>query len=126
MNPAIKMCVHNYAWTGYPSAFFAEQIPTVVVGQEQAELFNRDPLNLNYMDYATVIKSTEAAMNFAYRATGTRKVIIFDGAMGGINVSEPLAELLTRKAPAVSERVDNELLPKWLRQRGVDMSVLGK
>ncbi|TYL07618.1 hypothetical protein MTAT_28400 [Moorella thermoacetica] len=44
--------------------------------------------------------------------------------MGGINVSEPLAELLTRKAPAVSERVDNELLPKWLRQRGVDMSVL--
>ncbi|AOQ22907.1 hypothetical protein Maut_00432 [Moorella thermoacetica] len=126
VNPAIKMCVHNYAWTGYPSAFFAEQIPTVVVGQEQAELFNRDPLNLNYMDYATVIKSTEAAMNFAYRATGTRKVIIFDGAMGGINVSEPLAELLTRKAPAVSERVDNELLPKWLRQRGVDMSVLGK
>ncbi|AKX94579.1 hypothetical protein MOTHE_c17870 [Moorella thermoacetica] len=124
VNPAIKMCVHNYAWTGYPSAFFAEQIPTVVVGQEQAELFNRDPLNLNYMDYATVIKSTEAAMNFAYRATGTRKVIIFDGAMGGINVSEPLAELLTRKAPAVSERVDNELLPKWLRQRGVDMSVL--
>ncbi|GAF24916.1 exonuclease VII, large subunit [Moorella thermoacetica Y72] len=124
VNPAIKMCVHNYAWTGYPSAFFAEQIPTVVVGQEQAELFNRDPLNLNYMDYATVIKSTEAAMNFAYRATGTRKVIIFDGAMGGINVSEPLAELLTRKAPAVSERVDNELLPKWLRQRGVDMAVL--
>ncbi|APC08978.1 hypothetical protein [Neomoorella thermoacetica] len=126
VNPAIKMCVHNYAWTGYPSAFFAEQIPTVVVGQEQAELFNRDPLNLNYMDYATVIKSTEAAMNFAYRATGTRKVIIFDGAMGGINVSEPLAELLTRKAPAVSERVDNELLPKWLRQRGVDLSVLNK
>ena len=124
VNPAIKMCVHNYAWTGYPSAFFAEQIPTVVVGQEQADLFNRDPLNLNYMDYATVIKSSEAAMNFAYRATGTRKVIIFDGAMGGINVSEPLAELLARKAPAVSERVDNELLPKWLRQRGVDMSVL--
>lgn len=124
VNPAIKMCVHNYAWTGYPSAFFAEQIPTVVVGQEQAELFNRDPLNLNYMDYATVIKSTEAAMNFAYRATGTRKVIIFDGAMGGINVSEPLAELLLKKAPAVSERVDNELLPKWLRQRGVDMAVL--
>ncbi|MDK2895528.1 MAG: hypothetical protein PWQ98_1655, partial [Moorella sp. (in: firmicutes)] len=25
-----------------------------------------------------------------------------------------------------SERVENELLPKWLRQRGVDMSVLRK
>jgi hypothetical protein len=124
INPAIRMCVHNYAWTGYPSAFFAEQIPTLVVGQEQADLFDRDPLNPNYMDYATVIRSTEAAMNFAYRATGTQKVIIFDGAMGGINVSEPLAELLEAKAPEVSDRVDHELLPKWLRQRGVDLSVL--
>lgn len=126
INPAIKMCVHNYAWTGYPSAFFAEHIPTVVVGNEQAELFNRDPLNIPYMDYATVIKSTEAAMNFAYKATGTRKVIIFDGAMAGINVSEPLAELLIKKASEVSKRVDDELLPKWLRQRGVDISVLNK
>jgi hypothetical protein len=65
-------------------------------------------------------------MEFAYKTTGTRKVIIFDGAMGGINVSEPMAELLLKKAPAVSERVENELLPKWLRQRGIDMSVLRK
>ena len=36
VNPAIKMCVHNYAWGGYPSAFFSEQIPTLVVGGEQA------------------------------------------------------------------------------------------
>ncbi|WP_406676594.1 hypothetical protein [Moorella sp. ACPs] len=124
VNPAIKMCVHNYAWTGYPSAFFSEHIPTVVVGQEQADLFNRDPQNLTYMKHAVVAESTEAAMEFAYKATGTRKVLIFDGAMGGINVSEPLAELLLKKAPAVSERVENELLPKWLRQRGVDMSHL--
>lgn len=126
MNPAIKMCVHNYAWTGYPSAFFSEHIPTVVVGNEQVELFDRDPLNLNYMDFAAMVKSTEAAMNFAYQATGTNKVIIFDGAMSGINVSEPLAELFTKKAPEVSEKVDNILLPKWLRQRGVDLSVLNK
>jgi hypothetical protein len=126
VNPAIKMCVHNYAWTGYPSAFFSEHIPTVVVGQEQADLFNRDPQNLTYMKHAVVAETTEAAMEFAYKTTGTRKVIIFDGAMGGINVSEPMAELLLKKAPAVSERVENELLPKWLRQRGVDMSVLRK
>lgn len=119
MNPAIKMCVHNYAWTGYPSAFFSEHIPTVVVGQEQADLFNRDPQNLTYMKHALVAETTEAAMEFAYKVTGTRKVLVFDGAMGGINVSEPLAELLLQKAPVVSERVENELLPKWLRQRGV-------
>ncbi|MCG0276758.1 MAG: hypothetical protein L5655_11525 [Thermosediminibacteraceae bacterium] len=126
LNPAIKMCVHNYAWTGYPSAFFSEHIPTVVVGYEQAELFNRDPQNLNYMKHAVVAETTEAAMEFAYRVTGTRKVLIFDGAIGGINVSEPLAEFLLKKAPEVNERVESELLPKWLRQRGVDLLELKK
>lgn len=119
LNPAIKMCVHNYAWTGYPSAFFSEHIPTVVVGREQAELFNRDPQNLTYMKHSVVAETLEGAMEFAYKAAGTRKVLIFDGAMGGINLSEPLAEFLLKKAPAVSRRVEEELLPKWLRQRGV-------
>lgn len=126
LNPAIKMCVHNYAWTGYPSAFFSQHIPTVVVGREQGDLFDKDPLNMKYMDYAVTVKTTEAAMDFAYKTTGTDKVIIFDGAMGGMNVSESLAELLIEKAPIVSERVDKELLPKWFKQRGVDISLLKK
>lgn len=121
VNRAIKMCVQNYAWTGYPSAFFSEHIPTIVVGQEQAELFSRDPQNLTYMDHAMVAESTESAMEFAYKTTGTRKVVIFDGAVGGINVSESLAEELLQKAPAVSAKVDEILLPKWLRQRGIEL-----
>ncbi|MCS7233146.1 MAG: hypothetical protein N3C62_00070 [Synergistetes bacterium] len=123
VNPAIKMCVHNYAWIGYPSVFFSEHIPTIVVGREQADLFNRDPQNLNYMKHALIADDLETAMEFAYRVTGTRKVLIFDGAIGGINVSEPLAEYLLKKAPEVNERVENELLPKWLRQRGVDLRI---
>lgn len=119
VNPAIKMVVHNYAWGGYPSAFFAEHIPTVVVGQEQAELFNSDPQNLQYMQYATVAEDLDAAMHFAYKSAKTDKVIVFDGAMGGINVSSSLADLLLARAAAVSDKVDNELMPKWLRQRGV-------
>ena len=126
LNPAIKMCVHNYSWTGYPSAFFSEHIPTVVVGAEQAKMFDMEPMNIKYMDHAVVAKTTEGAMNFAYNATGTDKVIIFDGAMGGLNCSRSLAELLIAKAPEVSERVEKELMPKWFRQRGVDMSVLNK
>lgn len=126
LNPAIKMCIHNYAWTGYPSAFFSEHIPTVVVGQEQADLFDTEPMNIKYMDYAVTAKTTEAAMDFAYKTTGTDKVIIFDGAMGGLNCSESLAELMIEKAPEVSKLVDNELLPKWFRQRGVDMSILNR
>ena len=126
MNPAIKMCVHNYAWTGYPSAFFSEHIPTVVVGAEQAKLFDTEPMNIKYMDHAVIAKTTEGAMEFAYKMTGTDKVIIFDGAMGGLNCSESMAELLIDRAPAVGERVEKELLPKWFRQRGVDVSVLEK
>jgi hypothetical protein len=46
--------------------------------------------------------------------------------MGGLNCSETLADLLIERAPAVSERVEKELLPKWLRQRGVDVTILEK
>ncbi len=126
LNPAIKMCVHNYSWTGYPSAFFSEHIPTVVVGAEQAKLFDTEPMNIKYMDHAVIAKTTEGAMEFAYNTTGTDKVIIFDGAMGGLNCSESLARELIEKAPAVSKEVDEVLMPKWFRQRGVDMSVLEK
>ena len=119
MNPAIKMCVHNYAWTGYPSAFFSEHMPTVIVGDAQAELFDRDPQNLDYTKHATIARSTEAAMAFAKKVTGTEKILVFDGAMGGINLSAPLADLLLAKAPEVSRRVDEVLLPKWLKQRGI-------
>ena len=126
LNPAIKMCVHNYAWTGYPSAFFSKHIPTVVVGKEQGELFDRDSMNLEYMDYATTIKTLEGAMQFAYQTTNSDKVIIFDAAMGGINVSESMAKLLIEKAPIVSKKVDKVLLPKWLKQRGVDVSIFDR
>ena len=119
LNKAIKMCVHSYAWTGYPSAFFSEHIPTVVVGQQQADLFNRDPQNLNYMKHAVLSESTQSAMDFARNTTGAEKVLIFDGAPGGINLSPPLRDLLLARAPEVNRRVEEELIPKWLKQRGV-------
>ncbi|MBU4275829.1 MAG: hypothetical protein KKC30_03705 [Proteobacteria bacterium] len=124
VNPAIKTVVHNYAWVGYPSVFFAEKSPTIVVGKQQAELFDRDPMNLNYMKHALLADNLDGAMDFAYHTTSTRKVILFDGAAGGLNVSEPLAEHLYKVAPGVMERVEQKLLPKWLAQRNVDPALL--
>jgi hypothetical protein len=124
VNPAIKMVVHNYAWTGYPATFFAEHTPTVMVGREQAELFNRDPMNLNYMKHALLAENLPAALGFAYRTTGTDKVIVFDGATGGMNLSRPLADQLRKAAPRVSDRVDKVLMPKWLSQRNVNLEAL--
>ena len=126
VNPAIKTVVHNYAWTGYPAVFFAEQTPTIMVGREQAEHFNRDPMNLNYMKHAVLAESLDSAMEFAYRTTKTDKVIIFDGATGGINGSRSLVHQLRNAAPKVNERVAKDLMPKWLAQRDIDIKLLEK
>jgi len=124
VNPAIKTVVHNYAWIGYPAVFFAEKTPTIMVGQDQARLFNRDPMNLNYMKHALLADSLDSAMAFAKRTSGTDKIIIFDGASGGLNVSRPLAEHLLKAAPEVMRRVEKELLPKWIAQRSVDPALV--
>lgn len=120
LNQAIKGVVHNYAWGGYPSAFFAEHIPTIVVGIEQAELLRQDPQNYSYMNYALNAENLDAALKFV-RGFGTENIIVFDGALGGVNVSESLAELLSKQAGAVSDEVDNLLLPKWMKQRGLEL-----
>ncbi len=124
INPALKCVVNNYSLGGYPGEFFSKAIPTIVVGKEQAEFFYRDSLMQAYMERALVAESLDAAMDFAYKITGTDKVIIFDNATGGINVSESLAKLLTDKAPEISRMVEKEFYPKWLRQRGITEDIL--
>ncbi len=126
VNPAIRMVVHNYAWTGYPAVFFAQQTPTIMVGREQAAHFDRDPMNLGYMQHALLADNLDQAMSFAYRVTGTDKVMVFDGATAGINVSRTLADHLRAAAPGVSDKVDRELLQKWLAQREVDLELVRK
>lgn len=120
VNPAIKVVVHNYAWGGYPSVFFSDQVPTIIVGREQADLFDRDPQNLNYSKHALLAEDLHTAVEFAKRVAGTDKIMAFDGASGALNVSRSLGEHLLQKAPLVSRRVNGELLPKWLKQRGID------
>ena len=80
INPALKMVVNNYSLGGIPGEFFSKTVPTVVVGKEQAELFRRDPSMQAYMNKALLADNLDAAMDFAYKATGTDKVIIFDNA----------------------------------------------
>ena len=126
LNKAIKVIVHNYAWGGYPSAFCTEHIPTIIVRREQADLLSRDPQNLKYASHAVIADTLDSAMEFAQKITEIDKIIIFDGAVGGLNVSKSLAETLIKNAPEVSEKVDNILLPKWFKQRNIDLSILKK
>jgi len=119
INPAMRAVINNYSFKGYPSAFFAEQTPTIVVGNEMANLFDYCPQNPEYMKHAVVSKDLESAVKFAKTIADTDQIIVFDGAEGGINVSESLAELMTSKANEVSEEVKQVLMPKWLKQRNI-------
>lgn len=117
-NPDIKALIVNYCLKGYPGTFFAQQLPTLVVGA-QANLLRGCVQNLTFMDYAIQVENLKKAVEFARRFAGTDCVLAFDGAAGGLNVSLSLAERVLRLAPEVSEKVDRELMPRWLTQRGL-------
>jgi len=119
INPAIGAVVNNYSFKGYPSTFFAEHTPTIVVGQEMARLFELCEQNPEYMSHAVIAKDLDNAMNFAKKIAKTDNVIVFDGAQGGLNVSESLREFLLEKADQVKKEVEEILMPKWLKQRGI-------
>ncbi len=118
-NPAIKALIINYASKGYPSTFFAQQLPTFVIGA-QADLLQGCEQNTQFMDFAIRVKDLPLAVDFAKRITGTKNILIFDGAVGGFNVSEPLAQEIKSLAPEVIREVDKVLMPKWLKQRGIN------
>jgi hypothetical protein len=119
-NPAIKAVVINYVWKGYPSVFWSKHFPIIVVGEWHKKLFDEDPQNIEFMKYVkAIVPDFDSAIKIAYEIAKTDKIIIFDGVAGGFNVSKSLAELLIKEAPKVSKEVDEELLPKWLRQRGM-------
>jgi hypothetical protein len=120
LNPAIKALVINYAWGGYPSVFWGKHIPTIVVGEDQANVFKRDPQNVEFMKHAVKAENLDAAINFAEKIAGTDKILIFDGAPEALNVSKSLAEYLIERAPRIDGKVENELIPKWCKQRGIE------
>jgi hypothetical protein len=118
-NPAIKVLIINYCSKGYPSTFFAQQIPTLVIGP-QADLMQSCEQNTLFMDFAVRVEDLAKTVSFARGITNIDKVLIFDGAVGGFNLSESVAEEMHRLAPEVNREVDEVLMPMWLKQRGVD------
>lgn len=126
INPAIKMIINNYSFKGFPSTFFAQQVPTIVVGEKMAKLFDHCPQNPEYMVHALKADNLKAAIKFAYHATGTRNVIIYDGAKGGMNASTSLIRFLLESALGVEEEVEKKFLPKWLSQRGLGAEILDR
>ena len=120
VNPAIRAMVMNHFWTGVPHMELANACPMILVGREMTELVAEDCMNLEMIDSVVTAESLPSAIKFAKRLAQTDKVIAFDGAYRAITCSEPLAEHLIARAPVANQRVEGELMPKWLRQRGFD------
>jgi len=121
LNPAVKWIVNNYCYIGYPSTFFAQHLPMVVVGQALVDLIKSCPQNPGFMGYSVMAEDLKNAVEFVSRASGTADFIVFDGAIGGFNLSQSLADLLRSKAVHVEEEVENHLLPMWCQQRGLSL-----
>jgi hypothetical protein len=119
VNPAIKATVSNQSWPGI-SLLGLGFSPVIMVGEDQAGLWKADHSNPLIGAVAKVAPDLNNAMEMAYDIAKTDKVIIFDGNFGHINCSPSMAALLKAKAPDVSKKVEEELLPMWLKQRGMD------
>jgi len=113
-NPAVKALVINYMWK---QAFAMQGVPTISAKPSVAKLFRRRAVTDIYPE-----ETLHDAMEKAYEVAGTRKVMVFDGTYGAINCTADLAAELKEKAPHVATQVDEELLPKWMRQRGLEMT----
>ena len=117
---AIRALVMNHFWTGVPQMELANACPMILVGRDMTRLVAEDCMNIGMVDKAVTAESLPSAVSFAKRIAQTDKVIAFDGAYGAITCSESLAEHLIAKAHIANQRVEEELMPKWLRQRGFD------
>jgi hypothetical protein len=114
LNPAVKALVVNHTWRE-AFAGLAMVYPAFIAGHEVAR-----GLPHRVVNHATIAQDLGEALNLACRHSGTDKVIVFDGSYGSINLSPALGEFLIDKAQGVARKVDQELLPKWLKQRGID------
>jgi hypothetical protein len=106
----VKAVVLNYAW----KLFMAHDLTiaaSAAVGKDARRVHaDRD---------VVVAEDLADAMRIAVERTGTERGIVFDGSYGAINMTREMAEYLLAHAPEVARRVDEELLPKWLRQRNL-------
>ena len=91
LNPAIRALIINYCSKGFPCVSFAQQLPTLVVGP-QADFLRSCEQNSTFMDYALEAENLKKAVDMARRFARTENILVFDGAIAGFNVSEPLAE----------------------------------
>jgi hypothetical protein len=122
----IKALVLNHALIGLTVLALPMIYPTVIADRAMAEVMARDFANADFLEYAEVAEDLFQAVEMAReRAAGSNNLMCFDGSYGAINLTPSMGEQLLANAPECSRAVDDELLPKYLKQRGLDPVALG-
>jgi hypothetical protein len=122
----IRSLVLNQALIGLTVLSLPMVYPTIIANKDMAEAMARDFANPSFLDLAEVADNLFDAVEMAReRADGSNNLICFDGSYGAINLTPSMGEQLLANAPECSRLVDEELLPKYLKQRGLDPVALG-
>lgn len=111
----VMAIVVNYAWKLFSTA------PLTIAADERV---GKDLRRIHSGSEIVVASELAEAVDIAAERTGTDKGIVFDGSYGSINMTRAMAEHLLAHAPEVGRRVDQELLPRWFRQRNLPLSAL--
>ncbi len=114
----IKAVVINHILTGLTFMALPLMYPVFTANAGMADALRLDFSNPEFMDYTTECEDLISAVDAAKAETGCDRLIIFDGSYGNINCSPSMAEHLLSLVPAAEVEVA-ELLPRWLKQRGL-------
>jgi hypothetical protein len=117
---SIRAVVLNHALTGLSLLGLPAMYPVIVANPAMEEALRRDFANGDFMEYAESAPDLLTAVELAKERGETDNLLCFDGSYGAINLSPSMAEHLLERAPACSREVDEQLLPRWLKQRGID------
>lgn len=82
-----------------------------------------DPNNrgIENWKYTMLEDTLPQAIEKAKEIAGSEKVVLYDGSFGFLNCTRAAAEELFENAPKIRKLVDEELYPKYMKQRGLEI-----
>lgn len=122
-NEGLKAIIYNQTWVGI-NITWPMTLPVIVVGDEQFRMWCEDPNNKGFENW-TYTEKTDNLQQALDRANelmnGSNKFVIYDGSFGFLNCSKEAAEELFENAPKIRKLVNEELYPKYMKQRGLQI-----
>ncbi len=119
--PGLRSYIINQCWYGLPAG---APVPFILVGDELTENITKKDIFSRYLSLTPTFKSCKTlpeAIEYSTQVSNGGGYLIFDGSFGFVNCSRSIAEEMIRKAPGIIKLVDEELYPKYMKQRGLEI-----